>query len=115
MGLFSNKNKETKPCSCGGNCNTNEEKKAINTKNSNSSVKILGSGCAKCNQLEINTIEALKLLNLDTSIEHVTDFSKIASYGVMTTPAIVYNGKVIAYGKVLNPNEIVALLKKECM
>lgn len=114
MGLFSNKNKETKPCSCGGNCNTNEEKKAMYTQSGNASVKILGSGCAKCNQLEANTVEALKQLNLDTEIEHVTDFSKIAGYGVMTTPAIVYNDKVIAYGKVLKPDEIVALLKKEC-
>ncbi len=113
MGLFSNKNKETKPCNCGENCNTNGEQKAVNTQNSNASVKILGSGCAKCNQLEANTIEALKQLKLDTTIEHITDFSKIASYGVMTTPAIVYNGKVITYGKVLKPDEIVSLFKKE--
>ena len=99
MGLFSNKNKEAP--------------KDTNVQNNNCAVKILGSGCAKCNQLEANTIEALKQLNLDTAIEHVTDFSKIASYGVMTTPALIYNDKVIAYGKVLKPDEIVALLKKE--
>ena len=99
MGLFSNKNKG-KP-------------KDTNVQNINASVKILGSGCAKCNQLEANTIEALKQLNFDIAIEHVTDFSKIASYGVMTTPAIVYKGKVITYGKVLKPDEIADLLKKE--
>jgi small redox-active disulfide protein 2 len=87
--------------------------KATNTQSNNADVKILGSGCAKCNQLESNTIEALRRLNLDTTIEHVKDFSKIASYGVMTTPAIVYKGKVITYGKVLKPDEIVDLLKKE--
>ncbi len=79
----------------------------------NSLVKILGSGCAKCNELEENTLKALKELEMDTTIEHITDFSEIARYGVMTTPAIVYNGKVLSYGKVLKPDEIISLLKKE--
>lgn len=54
-----------------------------------SDIKVLGSGCAKCHALETATKEALKELGMDTSIEHVTDFSQIAAYGVMTTPALV--------------------------
>ena len=49
---------------------------------------------------------------MDTTIEHVTDFSKIASYGVMSTPALVVDGKVVSYGKVLKTEEVVAILKK---
>lgn len=75
------------------------------------SVKVLGSGCVKCNELEAHTAEALKELGMDPSIEHVRDFSKIASYGVMTTPALVVDGKVVSYGKVLRKDEIVSLLK----
>lgn len=76
------------------------------------SVKILGSGCAKCNQLEAATKAALEQLGMDVAIEHVTDFTQIAAYGVMTTPAIVVNEKVVSMGKVLKTQEIVKLLQK---
>ena len=75
-------------------------------------VKVLGSGCAKCNALEAATKTALEQLGMDTTIEHVTDFAKIASYGVMSTPALVVDGKVVSYGKVLKTEEVVAILKK---
>lgn len=74
-------------------------------------IKVLGSGCAKCNQLEQSTKEALEILGMDTTIDHVTEFDKIASYGVMTTPALVANGKVLSYGKVLTTDEVVKLLQ----
>lgn len=74
-------------------------------------VKILGSGCAKCNQLEARTLEALKQLGMDTAIDHITDFAQIAAYGVMTTPALVVDGKVVSFGKVLKTDEVAALLK----
>lgn len=75
-----------------------------------SSVKILGSGCSKCNQLEKATIEALKELGMDFDVDHVSDFAEIASYGVMTTPALVVDGKVVSYGKTLKKNEVIKLL-----
>ena len=68
---------------------------------SSGGVKVLGSGCAKCNALEEATREALAELGMDTAIDHVTDFTQIAAYGVMTTPALVVDGKVVSYGKVL--------------
>ncbi|MFA7112332.1 MAG: thioredoxin family protein [Sphaerochaeta sp.] len=45
-------------------------------------------------------------------MEHVTDFSKIAAYGVMTTPALVVDGKVLVSGRVAEVDQIVALLKE---
>ena len=75
-------------------------------------VKVLGSGCAKCNQLEAATKEALNKLGMDTTIDHVTDFAQIASYGVMSTPALVIDGKVVSYGKVLKTEEVVKILEK---
>ena len=76
------------------------------------SVKVLGSGCDKCNQLEKATKEALSELRMDTAIDHVTDFAQIAAYGVMSTPALVVDGKVVSYGKVLKTEEVVAILNK---
>ena len=49
---------------------------------------------------------------MDTEIEHVMDFAKIAAYGVMTTPALVVDGKVVSYGKVLKKDEAKALIQK---
>ncbi len=54
----------------------------------------------------------LSLLGMDTTIDHVTDFTQIAAYGVMTTPALMVDGKVVSYGKVLKKEEAKALIQK---
>ncbi len=72
----------------------------------------LGSGCAKCNTLEENTRQALAELGMNDTIEHITDFAQIASYGVISTPALVVDGKVVSYGKVLKKEEIITILRK---
>lgn len=106
------KDVKSKSCCCGGNCDEDSMKIAKEKQGSGTRVKILGSGCAKCNELEKNVVEALKQLGQNTDIDHITDFTAIASYGVMTTPAIVVDGKVISYGKVLKVDEAVKLLEK---
>jgi small redox-active disulfide protein 2 len=103
---------ETKSCCCGGNCDTESMAKAETAKSEGAGVKVLGSGCAKCNQLEEATKAALEQLGMDTTIDHVTDFSQIAAYGVMATPALVIDGKVVSYGKVLKTDEVVKILQK---
>ena len=103
MSLFGlGKKQETKKqsCCCGGDCTPENMQDAENKKNE-TGVKILGGGCAKCNQLESATVEALTELGMDTTIDHVKDYEKIAAYGVMTTPALVIDGKVVSFGKVL--------------
>lgn len=111
MSLFGKKKEETS-CCCGGNCNAESMTKAEEAKTEGANVKVLGSGCAKCNQLEAATKEALQQLGMDTAIDHVTDFSQIAAYGVMSTPALVVDGKVVSYGKVLKTEEVVRILQK---
>ncbi|WP_330586788.1 thioredoxin family protein [Aminipila terrae] len=103
---------EDSSCCCGGDCNAETMAAAEIKKTAGSSVKVLGSGCAKCNQLETATKEALEELGMDTSIDHVTDFVQIASYGVMTTPALVIDGKVVSFGKVLKKDDVINILKK---
>ncbi|MEG1773527.1 MAG: thioredoxin family protein [Oscillospiraceae bacterium] len=75
-------------------------------------VKVLGSGCAKCSQLEAATRAALIRLGMDSTIDHVTDFAQIAAFGVMTTPALVVDGKVVLFGRVPKTEELVELLQK---
>lgn len=103
------KKKVEKTCSC---CEDNENSKInINLEN-DGKIKILGSGCAKCMKLEESTRSALKDLNISCDIEHITNFSEIASYGVMSTPALVFDNKVVSYGKVLSEKEIKKILEK---
>ncbi|MSS62712.1 thioredoxin family protein [Velocimicrobium porci] len=112
MALFGlGKKKSEKDSSCCENC-TLETMEQTETKKKQQDVKILGGGCDKCNQLEEVTIKALSELGMDTTIDHVREFEKIAAYGVMTTPALVVDGKVVSYGKVLKKDEVIDILNK---
>ena len=112
MGFFSrNKKTEAASCCCGGSC-TPEAMAQAEAGKATVGVKVLGSGCAKCNQLEANTRTALAQLGIDAQIGHVTDFAQIAAYGVMSTPALVINGTVVSTGRVLTVEEAAELLQK---
>ena len=111
FGFGKKKEEQKKPCCCGGSC-TPEVMQAAEAEKKESGIKILGGGCAKCNALEAATVDALRELGMDTTIDHVRDFEKIAAYGVMTTPALVVDGKVVSYGKVLKKEEAKALIQK---
>ena len=111
MGLFSKKKEETKSCCCGGAC-TPESMADAEAAKTVAGVKVLGSGCAKCNALEEAVRSALEELGMDTTIDHVTDFAQIAAYGVMSTPALVVDGKVASYGKVLSKDEAKVAIQK---
>ncbi len=112
LGLFNFKAKKNAGTSCCGNVDVVTIKKAQENNANGASVKVLGGGCKKCNELEANTKEALESLAMDSAIDHVTDFSQIATYGVMSTPALVIDNKVVSYGKVLTTQEVIEILKK---
>jgi small redox-active disulfide protein 2 len=113
MSLFGKKKEaEGESSCCCGNIDGETAAAAEKAKTSGASVKVLGSGCAKCNALEAAAREALAELGMDTAIDHVTDFSQIAAYGVMTTPALVVDGRVVSLGKALTKDEVVRLLQK---
>ena len=76
------------------------------------SVKVLGSGCARCSALEAAVRAALAELGVDAAIEHVTDFMQIAAYGVMTTPALVVGGRVVSCGRVPGQAELREMLRE---
>jgi len=75
-------------------------------------IKILGSGCKNCAALTENTREALKSLNIDAEIVKITDYAEMAAFGVMSTPALVIDDKVVSAGKVLKAKEIAQIIEK---
>lgn len=75
-------------------------------------IKILGSGCKNCLALKENTEAALKATGIEAEVIKVEAMKDIVSYGVMQTPALVINEKVMSYGKVLKPKDIEAILEK---
>jgi small redox-active disulfide protein 2 len=75
-------------------------------------IKILGSGCTNCKNLEKAALTAVEELNLDATVSKVEDIQHIMSYGIMRTPALVVNEKVMLYGRVPSVNEIKEILSK---
>ena len=69
-------------------------------------IKILGPGCANCDRLEREVMEAVSELDLPAGIDHVRDIREIGKYGVMGSPALIINGKVKTVGRVPMKSEI---------
>jgi small redox-active disulfide protein 2 len=76
-------------------------------------IKVLGSGCANCNNLEKLVFDVLAELNADANVSKVTDFKDIASYGVMSTPALVIDGQVKIAGVVPSKAKLTEIITSE--
>jgi len=74
-------------------------------------IEVLGTGCAKCIQLEAVVKEAIAQSGQFVQLEKVDDIMKIMEYQVISTPGLVIDGKVVSTGKVLSVDEVVALMK----
>lgn len=74
-------------------------------------VKVLGGGCSKCEALLANTKEAVANTGIEAEVEYVTDFAVIASYGIMSTPALMVDEKIVSMGRVLKSSDIEKFLK----
>lgn len=77
------------------------------------SIKVLGPGCKKCKQLEENVKEAVKKLDADSkySVTKIEDYAEMAKYGMMGTPGLIIDEKLISTGKVQSVSELIELLK----
>lgn len=73
---------------------------------------VLGTGCAKCKNLEAATRQAVDDLKIDAKVSKEEDIVKIMQYGVMQTPGLVINGKVVSTGKVLTNPQLKELITK---
>jgi len=69
-------------------------------------IKILGTGCAKCHQLEQTARQAVKELAIDATIEEVKDMKKIMEYPILTTPGLVVNEELVCSGRIPSKSEV---------
>ena len=69
-------------------------------------IKILGTGCAKCHQLEQVTRDVVKELAIDATVEEVKDIKRIMNYHILTTPGLVINEELVCSGKVPSKAEV---------
>ena len=109
--------KKTPACACGCGCPTSEAEEITKdccseAKDGICCIKVLGAGCKSCHEQYENAKQAIKDMGLSVEVKYITDMQKVMEYGVMSMPAIVVNEKVVAMGKVLKANEVVALLRK---
>jgi small redox-active disulfide protein 2 len=74
-------------------------------------IQVLGTGCAKCKQLTASAERAVAELGLGVAVEKVEDLREIMKFKVMSTPALVVDGRVRSTGKVLSPEDVKALLR----
>jgi len=75
-------------------------------------VEILGGGCKNCEILEKNTRAALTTKGIEAQVVKVKEMEKIMAYGVMSTPALVIDGKVKSFGKVLSEKDVLKILEE---
>ena len=73
-------------------------------------IRVLGTGCQKCGQLEENARKAVEQAGVDYQVEKISDLKEIMKFGVMITPALAVDGEIKATGKVLSVEDIVKLL-----
>ncbi len=75
-------------------------------------IKVLGACCKKSQASFENVKKAVAELGLGVEVENVGDLGEIAAYGVMTTPALVIDGKVVSFGKLIETKDAVTLIRK---
>jgi small redox-active disulfide protein 2 len=75
-------------------------------------IQVAGPGCARCNNLEQNVIEAVTELGIEASISKLKDIKEYTRYGILMTPALVIDGKVIVTGKVPTIEDLKKLLSE---
>ncbi len=76
-------------------------------------IKVLGPGCANCRTLEHRTLEALEELGIRATVEKVQDYETIASWGIMHTPGLVIDGKIVVQGGVPSVEVLKEIIGKE--
>jgi small redox-active disulfide protein 2 len=75
-------------------------------------IKVLGTGCANCKALEKAVINALAEMDFSANVEKVEDITKIMSYGIMSTPGLVIDEKVVLSGRVPSIKELKEIIGK---
>lgn len=75
-------------------------------------IQVAGPGCLKCQETEKNVHDACAQLNLDADITHVSDMKEIAKLGVLFTPAVIVDGRMVISGKLPTVDELKKIFSK---
>ncbi len=75
-------------------------------------IKVLGTGCGNCKKTKAVIADAVKEMHLDLKVVEVQDISAIMAYGVMSTPAIVIDEKVVSTGRVPAKSQVIEMIRK---
>lgn len=75
-------------------------------------IKVIGTGCDKCDKLYENVREAIQETGIDAELEKVEDLMEIVKLGVMTSPSLMIDGKLVVSGRVVKKDEIIKIFKK---
>ena len=75
-------------------------------------IEVLGPGCNNCKRLEANAREAVKMAGVEAQVIKVTDYGAIMAYGIMSTPGLVIDGKVVSYGRIPSSGDIALWLSE---
>jgi len=75
-------------------------------------IEVLGSGCNNCKRLEANARQAVALAGTEAEIVKVTDYARIMAYGIMSTPGLVIDGRVVSVGRVPSVGDIAVWLSQ---
>ncbi|MFA7417184.1 MAG: thioredoxin family protein [Acholeplasma sp.] len=75
-------------------------------------IKVLGTGCSNCKQLLENTKTACKTLDLDANILYVTDYVEIVKTGLMRTPGLMIDGKIVSTGRIPSSADIIKMIQQ---
>ncbi len=73
-------------------------------------IKILGPGCARCQQLEMTVREVVRDLGMNATVEDIKDLKKIREYPILATPGLVIDEKLVLYGRVPSKSEVVKII-----
>ncbi len=103
MGLFGRKKTEPETCGCGGTACGRDA--AAAPQGVPTGVVVLGSGCCNCGKLEDAVRTALAEMGSAEEVSHIYDIAQIAALGVMSTPALMVDGRVVSAGRVLTTEQ----------
>ncbi len=73
-------------------------------------IEVLGPGCNNCKRLEAVAREAVVMAGVEAEIRKVTDYAEIMAHGIMSTPGLVIDGKVVSYGRIPSAGDIAVWL-----
>lgn len=104
--FFKKKNKNT----CAQNCQSCGLQTACHSQKVRFTIKILGSNCQNCHTLYVNAKNLAERKKLSAQVDYAEDLQEIMAFGIVSTPALIVNGKLLSAGKVLTEQEIEELL-----